>query len=80
MKATKAWGSVYYDDFTMQIPEGVFSEILHASIIVHSASGIWLTSMKPIQSQAIPYYILSPVKEEGSTDIPISFFLVGSGA
>ena len=78
IKATKAYGSMYYDDFTMQIPSGVFSEILHASITIHSASGLWFTSLKPVQTQAIPYYIVSAVKQEQTDGIPISFFLVGT--
>lgn len=78
IKATKAYGSMYYDDFTMQIPSGVFSKILHASITVHSASGLWFTSLKPVQTQAIPYYIVSAGKQEPMDNIPVSFFLVGT--
>ena len=77
IKATKTYGSMYYDDYSMQIPSGVFSEILHASITIHSASGLWFTSLKPVQAQAIPYYIVSAVKQEPMDDIPMSFFLVG---
>lgn len=77
IKATKTYGSMYYDDFSMQIPSGVFSEILHASITIHNASGLWFTSLKPVQAQTIPYYIVSAVKQELVDSVPMSFFLVG---
>ena len=69
---------MYYDDFTMEIPSGVFAKITHASITVHSTSGLWLTSLKPVQTKAIPYYIISVVKQEPMDNIPMSFFLVGT--
>lgn len=78
VKATKQFGSVYYDDFQQEYPD-VFGEIVYARIDVVNPSGIWWTSLKSFQSSQLTYYIVSASQQDNTT-CDVEYLMVGTAA